>query len=80
MSASVLDFIIPEYFFGAVVVGVLFCIWHKPEPTVIVKHPTPYNAGNVVYKDKASNCYEYQSRQVDCPADKTIIKQFELKD
>lgn len=77
---SVLNYIIPEYFFGALVAGIVFCMWYKPEPTVIVKYPTPFNTGNVTYKDKAGNCYEYRSSQISCPADKSKIKQFELKD
>ena len=33
-------------------------------------YPTPQNAGKVVYRDNAENCYKYEAKQVKCPKNK----------
>lgn len=68
------DKIIPLYFFIAFAIGLLLCYVSTPKSEVIVKFPSPYNAGQVVYKDKADSCYKYEASVVSCPADKSLIK------
>ena len=38
----------------------------EDRPEVIIRWPTPKNAGLVTYLDRASNCYEYESKKVQC--------------
>ena len=64
----------PLYFFLAFAVGLLLCYVTNPKPEVIIKFPSPYNAGKIVYKDKADSCYKYSASQVACPIDKSLIK------
>jgi hypothetical protein len=64
----------PLYFFLAFAVGLLLCYVTNPKPEVIVKFPSPYNAGKIVYKDKADSCYKFNASQVACPIDKSLIK------
>lgn len=40
-----------------------------------MKFPSPYNAGNITYKDKGSNCYKYEATKTECPKDKGLIKE-----
>lgn len=68
------DKIHPLYFFIAFAVGLMLCYVTNPKPDVVVKFPSPYNAGQVIYKDKANQCYKYQADKVSCPADKKLIK------
>lgn len=68
------DKIQPLYFFIAFAVGILYCYISSPKPKLIMKFPSPYNAGKVVYSDKADNCYKYKADKVDCPIDKSVIK------
>ena len=63
----------PVAFVIAFCVGILYVYTVQPEPTVVVKFPTPYNAGQQVYTDKAGTCYTYQADQVACPADKKAV-------
>ena len=39
------------------------------------KYPTPENANSTIYKDKSDNCYKYEVDEVDCPNDKSKIKE-----
>ncbi len=77
---GLLDYIIPEWFFGAFFIGILIAFVHKPDPTVIVKHPTPYNVDEVTYKDKAENCYAYKATSVECPKDAKMVQNYVFKD
>lgn len=61
-------------FFIAFAVGLLACYVLTPPPKVVIKFPTPWNAGQVVYKDKSDNCYVYKADAVACPKDKSTIK------
>ncbi len=64
----------PLYFFLAFAIGLLLCYVTNPKPEVIVKFPSPYNAGQIIYKDKADSCYKYNASKVTCPTDKSLIK------
>lgn len=68
-------FIDPLYFFISFAVGLfIFYIYH-PKPDVVMKFPSPYNAGQIEYKDDDSqSCFKYQASKVQCPVDKTLIK------
>jgi hypothetical protein len=70
----IFDKINPLYFFIAFAVGLLFCYTTTPKPEVIIKFPSPYNAGKVVYKDKGDSCYKIDASKVACPVDKALIK------
>lgn len=62
------------YFFAAFAVGLFFCYVLTPPPEVVIKFPTPYNAGAVRYKNDADTCYVYRADKVACPFDRTMIK------
>ena len=68
------DKIHPLYFLLAFAVGLLVCYLYNPSPTMIVKFPSPYNAGQVVYRDDSNTCYKYTADKVACPIDKLMIK------
>ena len=47
------------FFLIGFAIGILYVYVSNPEKNIIVKHPTPQNAGKIVYKDKVNNCYKY---------------------
>lgn len=49
--------------------GLLFTYVVTPPPRVIVKFPSPYNAGKVLYRDRSDTCYMFKSETVDCESD-----------
>jgi hypothetical protein len=68
------DKIRPLYFFLAFAIGILYCYISSPKPQLIMKFPSPYNAGKITYTDNADNCYKYKADKVDCPIDPSVIK------
>ena len=59
-------------------VGMFFVYILQPLPKVIIKHPTPENAGKIIYKDKADTCYKYIANQVECPNNEQEIHEHPL--
>lgn len=55
-------------------IGLFYCYIMTPPPEVILKFPSPYNAGKILYKDKAETCYKYKAEKVPCPLDRNLIK------
>lgn len=56
-------------------VGVLFTYLLTPPPKVIVKFPSPFNAGKIMYRDNADACYKFKSDAVDCSAHEHVLPQ-----
>ena len=69
-----LKIIHPLYFFISFAVGLFIVYVFNPPPQVVVKFPSPYNSGKIVYKDKNDSCYKYKSENVSCPSDRNLIK------
>jgi hypothetical protein len=55
-------------------IGMLYVYMSAPQSQVIVKYPTPFNAGQYVYKDSAGTCFVFKANKVECPTDKSQIK------
>lgn len=64
----------PLYFFIAFAVGLLYCYVSKPKPQIVVKFPSPTNAGRITYKNDDGSCYKFEANKEACPIDKNLIK------
>ena len=72
MIFSLID---PLYFFLALCFGIFIVYVSSPIPDLIVKYPTVENAGRITYKDENDVCYRYIAKEVQCPEDKSRIKE-----
>lgn len=63
----------PFYFFFAFILGIVYVYLVQPSMRYITKHPTPENAGHIVYQEKDGTCFIYQAVEIPCPEDKTLI-------
>lgn len=41
--------------------------------------PTPSNIENILYRDKAQNCYKYEILETKCPENKSNIKDITIQ-
>ena len=73
MTLQYLNKINPLAFLLAFSIGILYVYATQPSPKIIIKHPTPQNAGKIIYEDKANNCYKYLAEEVQCPDDSNMI-------
>ena len=72
-------YIIPLYFLISFCIGMFFVYLSTPKPKVIIKYPTPQNAGKVIYKDNSGVCYKYMAEEVKCPSNTKEIKMFDIQ-
>lgn len=71
--------IYPLYFFISLFIGLLLTYSTTPPPEIVIKYPTPENAGKIIYKDNANNCFKFLSEQVDCPNDISKINKIPIE-
>ena len=60
-------------------IGILFVYLFQPELNVIYVYPTPDNQNKILYKDKTDNCFKFNTEEVECPDDKTKIKNIPIQ-
>ena len=61
-------------FFIALAIGLFLTYIFAPPKRIIIKWPTPENAGKLIYKDNAESCYKYNANEIPCPNDISKIK------
>jgi hypothetical protein len=50
-----------------------------PDMKTIYIYPNPENVENILFKDKADNCFYFKPTEVKCPTDKTKIKEVPIQ-
>ena len=73
------EFIDPMVFLISLCIGLLYTYVTISPPKVVIKYPTPYNAGKVTYIDQANVCYKYDVQKVDCPRDRKGVKTIKIQ-
>ncbi len=68
------NFIDPNAFFISLAIGLLIFYIVAPQKRIVIKYPSPENAGKVIYKDESDNCFKFKAEEVKCPSDKSKIK------
>lgn len=72
-------YIIPLYFLVSFCIGIFVVYLSTPKPKIIIKYPTPQNAGKIIYKDNSGVCYKYLVKEVKCPRNTKEIKMFDIQ-
>lgn len=65
----------PLYFFLSFAIGLLIVYVMTPPPQVVMKFPSPFNAGSIKYRDKSDTCFVYKADKASCPRDQTLIRE-----
>jgi hypothetical protein len=68
-----------KIFLVSLSVGLLFAYLSTPPPTIIHVYPTPDNAAELEYIDKANNCFKFDATEVKCPSDRSLIKNIPIQ-
>jgi hypothetical protein len=63
----------PFAFIIAFAIGIFLTYVMQPPLKVIIKHPTPQNAGRIIYKDNNDSCFTYSAKEITCPSDNNQI-------
>lgn len=49
--------------------GIGYCYMMSPPPKIVVRFPSPANAGSIVYQDNAKNCFTFDAKETACSKD-----------
>jgi hypothetical protein len=60
-------------------IGVFVVYLSEAKQRVIHVYPTPENEKRILYKDKADQCFEFRHQVMNCPSDKTQIKEIPIQ-
>ena len=63
----------PVYFIVSFIIGLIYIHLTQAPPRIVIKYPTPHNAGKITYVDDAGVCYKYKMEKASCPANKKNI-------
>ena len=74
-----LNHISPTIFLISLTIGLFIVYLVSDTPSVIYVYPTPNNVDQLQFKDKANNCYEFKSEEVQCPSDKSKISKIPIQ-
>lgn len=62
-----------KFFFYGFLLGILILCLTKKETKVFIQHPTPYNAGKIIYRDSLNNCYSLKSIRTKCSTNNIVV-------
>jgi len=60
------DYISLPVFLISLAIGLFYVYIMGPEMKKIYVYPTPENVGKIQYIDKANNCFQFESKKVEC--------------
>jgi hypothetical protein len=66
-------------FLCSFIIGLIFVYILGPETKVIYKYPSPSNYNDILYKDKADNCFEIKPVETGCPINPLSIKKIPVQ-
>ena len=68
-----LNYISFPIFMISFAIGIFFIYILGPKMKTIYIYPSPENVDNILFKDKADNCFNFKPVEVECPTDETKI-------
>ena len=60
-------------------IGLFFIYVLGPEMKTIYIYPTPENVDKILFRDKASNCFQFEEEIVECPKDSSLISSIPIQ-
>lgn len=75
----ILNYISFPIFLLSFAIGLFFVYILGPEMKTIYIYPSPENINNLLFKDKADNCFYFQEEIVECPKDETLISKIPIQ-
>ena len=61
-------------------IGIFMTYIFIPEKTIIYVYPTPDNENQIFFKDTTNNCFKFNSKEVNCPSESSLITSIPIQD
>uniref|UniRef100_A0A6C0C476 Uncharacterized protein n=1 Tax=viral metagenome TaxID=1070528 RepID=A0A6C0C476_9ZZZZ len=75
-----MKFINIPVFIVSLAIGIFLVYIGAPRPDIIYVYPNPDNLQKLQYKDKGGNCFGFDSKQVTCPVQKKLIREYPMQE
>jgi hypothetical protein len=62
------------WFILAFAVSMFYIYVSNPEPKVVMKFPSPFNADEVTYRDSSNTCYKFKAEKKVCPKNSKMVR------
>lgn len=60
-------------------IGLFLIYIYGPEMKTIYIYPTPENVDKIIFKDHADNCFQFDSYDVECPKNISLINEIPIQ-
>ena len=60
-------------------IGLFFVYVLGPDKKTVLVYPTPETVDNVLFQDATDNCFRYESEEVDCPKDDSLLSKIPIQ-
>jgi hypothetical protein len=71
----ILKYISLPILFVSLLVGLSLVYFYGDDVRVIYLYPTPDSMDKIIFQDKTNQCFEIIPTKIQCPSDKSLIKQ-----
>lgn len=61
------------------ILGLFFSYILGNNTKIVYIYPTLSNSSNIIFKDKAGQCFKFKSKKIECPPDVSKIKQIPIQ-
>lgn len=76
---NIFKFVDVKIFLISLAIGLFVVYITKPNSKIIYVYPNPSNLDKIHYKDKADNCFTFDSVEVSCPNDENLIERYNIQ-
>lgn len=73
------DYVSFRIFLFCFIIGLFFSYILGNDNKIVYIYPTLTNSSNVIFRDRAGQCFRFKSKKVPCPEDKTQIKNIPIQ-
>ena len=74
-----LNFIHFPTFIISLSIGLLITYLYQPKKQIIMVYPNPSNINKIQYKDKADNCFNFESKRIECPNNNKNVREYNIQ-
>ena len=68
-----------RFFIISLAIGLFLVYISTPDPEIIYVYPNPDNIKKTLYKDKSNTCYQFHSKEITCPLNKSEIMKYPIQ-
>lgn len=57
----------------------IFVVYITHNQQAIYIYPNPDNLNKFLYKDQSDNCFKFKAKEVDCPENEKLIREYDVQ-